>query len=382
MINWKRRNRVVTFAGMEPILRKFLAVLLGATLLTAATDQPVEKGRPVDRAKPADSAKPFVPVFEENFPDPFILRSGNEFLAYATNADGGKANVQMARSVNLVEWELIRDGDKLHDAMPVLPPWAREGFTWAPEVIKLGDRYVLYFTAREAASGLQCVGVASGDNPKGPFSSTAAAPLVCQRELGGTIDPSMFRDADGQLYLYFKSDGNNPRFLKPSQIFVQRLSADGLTLEDEAKPLIRNDQHWEWRVVESPTMVRNDDGRYTLLFSANHFGWENDQRLSNYAMGYARCDSATGPCVKARENPILHSYNSKRAGCLSGPGHQTVFEVADKRFLVFHAWSATKRCERSNKGRHMYIAPLSWRGDTPVIANSLRQSSLKRKPTE
>ncbi len=352
---------------MEPILRKLLAVLLSATLVTAAADKSADKGNQ------ADAAKPFVPVFEQNFPDPFILRSGNEFLAYATNADGGKANVQMARSLNLVDWELIRTGDKLHDAMPTLPQWAREGFTWAPEVIKLGERYVLYFTAREAASGFQCVGVATSDNPMGPFASTATAPLVCQRELGGTIDPSMFRDADGQLYLYFKSDGNNPKTLKPSQIFVQRLSADGLTLEGEAKPLIRNDKHWEWRVVESPTMVRNDDGRYTLLFSANHFGWENDQRLSNYAMGYARCESATGPCVKAAENPVLHSYSTKREGCLSGPGHQTVFEAAGKRFLVFHAWSATNRCERANKGRYMYIAPLWWQGDTPVIGQSVRR---------
>lgn len=349
------------------MLRKLLAVLLGATLLTAAADEPV---------------RPFVPVFEVNFPDPFVMRSGNEFLAYATNAEAGQANVQMARSVNLVEWELIRDGARLHDAMPVLPKWAREGFTWAPEVIKLGARYVLYFTAREAVSGYQCVGVASSDNPLGPFTSPGDAPLICQRDLGGTIDPSAFRDADGQLYLYFKSDGNNPRALKPSQIFVQRLSADGLKLEGEARPLIRNDKHWEWRVVESPTMVQSGEGRYTLLYSANHFGWENDQRLSNYAMGYARCASATGPCVKAAENPVLHSYSTAREGCLSGPGHQTVFEVGGKRFLVFHAWSANGRCERANKGRYMYIAPLGWRGDTPVIANSLRQSSLKRKPTE
>lgn len=361
--------------GIDLKMRKFLVFLLGATLLSATAAGPVA-------GKGDLPVKPFVPVFETNFPDPFVLRSGDTFLAYATNAQAGQANVQMARSVDLVTWELIRDGSELHDAMPVLPGWAREGFTWAPEVIRLGDRYVLYFTAREAASATQCVGVATSGDPLGPFTSTGQAPLVCQRDLGGTIDPSAFRDADGQLYLYFKSDGNNPRTLKPSQIFVQKLAADGLTLKGEATPLIRNDQHWEWRVVESPTMVRTDDGKYTLLFSANHFGWENDQKLSNYAMGYARCVSATGPCVKAPENPVLHSYSTLREGCLSGPGHQTVFEAGGKRFLVFHAWSAIGRCERADKGRYMYIAPLWWQGDTPVIGQSLRQSSLKPKPTE
>ena len=79
------------------------------------------------------------------------------------------------------------------------------------------------------------------------------------------------------------------------------------------------------------------------------------------------------PCVKARENPILYSYNTKAEGCLSGPGHQTVFERGGRQFLVFHAWSATPGCTPARKVRFMYIAPLMWRGDAPVLGNSLRR---------
>src|SRR5213078_149451 len=95
-------------------------------------------------AAAADDPPPFVPVYEQNFPDPFILPHGSEFLAYATNADRGQANVQMAHSSNLIAWEPLRDGDRLHDAMPDLPPWAREGWTWAPEVMRIGGAYRLY----------------------------------------------------------------------------------------------------------------------------------------------------------------------------------------------------------------------------------------------
>src|SRR5688500_2341041 len=116
---------------------------------------------------------PFVPVYRTNFPDPFILPHGSEFLAYATNAEGGRANVQMARSTNLTDWAPVRNGDDLHDAMPDLPAWAREGWTWAPEVLRHGDRFLLYFTAKERRSELQCVGVATGADPLGPFTSTA-----------------------------------------------------------------------------------------------------------------------------------------------------------------------------------------------------------------
>ena len=318
----------------------------------------------------AQDEPPFVPVFTTNFPDPFILPHGSEFLAYATNADEGRANVQMARSTNLVDWEFVRDGERLHDAMPNLPPWAEEGRTWAPEVIAHQGRYLLYFTARERRSEKQCVGVAAAAEPRGPFTSEAAAPLVCQRDIGGTIDPAVFRDADGQLYLYFKNDGN--AIGRPTEIFGQRLAPDGLSLTGEPVALLRNDRPWEAHVIESPTMVRHG-GSYVLFFSANHFGWEEHQRLSPYAMGYATCEGPTGPCTDAPENPILHSYSDRTAGCLSGPGHQAVFEAGGRQFIVFHAHGATRGCRRAQLGRYMYVAPLLWRDGKPVLGISLRR---------
>lgn len=317
----------------------------------------------------AEEPPPFVPVYSANFPDPFILPHGGQFLAYATNADGGRANVQMARSADLVNWQPVRDGERLHDAMPVLPPWAREGWTWAPEVLRHGERYLLYFTARERRSDKQCVGVAEAADPLGPFTSAATEPLVCQRDQGGTIDPSVFRDADGQLYLYYKNDGN--AIGRPTDIFGQRLSADGLGLSGEPVALLRNDRPWEAHVIESPTMARHGSN-YVMFFSANHFGWEEHQRLSPYAMGYATCRSPVGPCTDAPNNPILHSYNDRAAGCLSGPGHQALFEAGGRQFIVFHAHAATRGCRNARLGRYMYVAPLLWRDGTPQIGVSLR----------
>ena len=340
-------------------IRTLVALALAGASVPAATRE-------------ATASPLFVPVLTTDFPDPFVLPHAGGYLAYATNGGASHANVQMARSTDLVNWSVARTGDKFHDAMPVLPAWAERGRTWAPEVIALGDRYLLYFTARERASKRQCVGVATSADPRGPFVSASPAPLVCQRGEGGTIDSSPFRDADGALYLLYKSDGNNPAVLRPSRIFSQALSADGLTLTGPATPLLTNETKWEWRVVESPTMVRNPAGGYTLFYSGNHFGWEADQRLSNYSMGYARCVGPLGPCTKASENPILRSYNTKAEGCLSGPGHQTVFAAGGRQFLVFHAWSTRAGCQKADKGRYMYISPLGWRGDVPDIKVSLR----------
>ena len=325
-------------------------------------------GEPAVADGAAATGPGFLPAYETNFPDPFIVPHGGRYLAYATNAENFAANVQMAVSEDLVGWAPLRKGGKLHDAMPKLPPWAQEGWTWAPEVIRFGGEYRLYFTARERSSGRQCTGVARSADPLGPFVSEAAEPLVCQRELGGTIDASPFEDADGRLYLYYKSDANAVG--KPTDIFVQRLSADGLRLEGERVPLLRNDAEWEAHVIESPTMVRRGDD-YILFYSANHFGWEPHQRLSPYAMGYARCAGPMGPCADAPDNPILASYADAR-GCLSGPGHQAVFEAEGRQHIVFHAHAAGAGCSNAGKGRYMYISPLLWEEGKPRIGPSLR----------
>ncbi len=348
-------------------MRAVLGLLSGLMMALTATT-----------ALACEADQPFVPVFRTDFPDAMIIYDGGAFLAYATNAQGDRANIQMAGSTDLVNWELIQDGSRLHDAMPVLPPWAIRGRTWAPEVIKTAAGYVLHFTAHDRKSDLQCLGAAFSAGPLGPFVSTATEPLVCQTELGGTIDSHPFRDADGELYLYYKSDANNPKFGKDTDIFVQRLSPDALSVEGEPVALLRNDAAWEAHVIEAPTMVRRGDG-YVLFFSANHFGWETHQRLSPYAMGYARCSGPMGPCTDATANPILNSYNDRDAGCLSGPGHQSVFAVGERHFISFHAWAATKGCRRADNVRHLYVAPLLWNGDAPRLGISLRAAQKPQR---
>lgn len=334
--------------------------LYRAALLLAA-------GVPAVAAGAADPL--FVPVLSSEFADPFVLTLKDGWVAYATN-DSSKANVPMAMSTDLANWERVpgADGKGRRDALPELPAWAEKGWTWAPEVLATAKGYILYFTARDRESHRQCVGTATSTNPLGPFVSAAAEPLVCQKDLGGTIDADAFRDSDGQLYLYFKNDGNAVR--KPAQIWVQKLSADGLSVSGNPTALLNADTDWENGVVEAPSMVRHD-GHYYLFYSASYFGWNPDQRLSPYAMGYATCAGPAGPCSDAPENPILHSFLSKE-GCISGPGHQAVFEAAGRTFIAYHAWSATPGCRPLDPVRYLYVSPLIWKDGKPSIGVSLR----------
>ena len=337
-----------------PVLRNLLAAASAAPLL----------------ATTASAAEPsFVPVYTANFPDPDVQLVDGGFVAYATN-DG--LNLPMATSSDLVNWKPVMDparpGKRL-DGMPVLASWVKEGATWAPEVHRIGNDYLLYYTAANRKLDRQCIGLAISASPTGPFRDSSAAPLVCQADLGGTIDAHIFRDTEGKLYLYYKNDGN--RVGKVSHIWGQRLSDDGRTLVGAPVSIARDSKPWEQRLVEAPTMVSTPTG-YQLFYSGGYFGWNDDQRLSPYAMGYATCATPLGPCTPAPDNPILHSFNDREAGCLSGPGHQNIFTVGARTFVAFHAWAATKGCRKADDKRQLFIAPLSWKDGKPVLGMSLR----------
>jgi len=85
------------------------------------------------------------PVLDSDFPDPaVILAADGYYYAYATQTlrDDGWINIQVARSHDLVAWQLIGD------ALPEKPGWARgtQDF-WAPYVVHDGDRYLMYYSA-------------------------------------------------------------------------------------------------------------------------------------------------------------------------------------------------------------------------------------------
>ena len=82
------------------------------------------------------------PVIDTDFPDPAILKASDGFYyVYATQTerDGEWINLQVARSSDLVRWEL------LGDALPAKPGWAsRTQDFWAPHVAEHDGRYFLY----------------------------------------------------------------------------------------------------------------------------------------------------------------------------------------------------------------------------------------------
>ncbi|MEW5870043.1 MAG: glycoside hydrolase family 43 protein [Chloroflexota bacterium] len=339
---------------MKPSLSRFLALTLLVILVDcfpAPIPSPAPTVTPIPTATPQPRALFQNPVLKENFADPFVLKVGELYYVYASNASG--KNIPLAVSSNLVKWQI------LNDAMPALPKWAKltGGLVWAPEVIKVGEKYVMYFAARDKASDKQCIGVSVSDDPEGKFKDTNLQPLVCQAKEGGTIDASPFRNQDGNLYLYYKNDGNCCNLA--THIYVQELAPDGLSLLGEPIQLVRNDELWEGHVIEAPTMFAHD-GKYFLFFSGNNYAGHE------YAVGYAVCHSPLGPCRDAPENPILASHLENRDAMVIGPGHQALLQVGDQTWIIYHAWEVISGSYRGDR-RLLWLDRLDWIDGRPVV---------------
>jgi beta-xylosidase len=289
------------------------------------------------------------PVFRTDFPDPFVLKVGKTYYAYATSASGGGGNLPELRSRDLVHW---KDSG---DAMPIPALWPDR--FWAPVVARLDDgAYVMYYTGHDPKVGKQCVGMGRSKSPAGPFRDSGGKPFLCQSEEGGTIDADVLRDGSN-LYLYFKNDGNCCGI--PTYIYAQKLSSDGRKLVGKRVRLIYNDQAWEGDVVEAPTMWKQD-GTYYLFFSGNH--WDS----SSYAIGYATCRGPMGPCKEASQNPIVRYHFG---GCQAeGPGGETITtDASGQTWILYHAWMSDSISYDVGGQRVLWLDRLDWKDGKPVI---------------
>ena len=262
---------------------------------------------------------------DNSISDPFVLPGSR--VDYMYSGGLGQVNLAVRRFTTLGHWTYTGE------ALPSRPSWVAPGtLMWSPDVRKIGNHYVMWFTAQWGAHTIatgaypKCMGWATATSPLGPFVSTATAPAVCQLGEFGDIDPRTFQASDGQLWLYWKSDDNadhNPAI--PTRIWVQPLERDGVTFVPGSQPvaIYQNSVAWEGAIVEAPQMVHVGKGYY-LFFSGNSTHYPQN------GIGVASCRSLTGPCATMFHGPFL---GDNATGV--GPGEESLFQQNGNTWLLY-----------------------------------------------
>jgi xylan 1,4-beta-xylosidase len=295
------------------------------------------------------------PVIAGDYPDPSVIRVGEDYWATTTTGNW-EPEFPLMHSRDLVNW--VTEGAVFEKR----PKWAARDF-WAPEISQDRGRYFVYYTARKK-NGPLCVAVATAARPNGPY--TDHGPLVCQKD--GSIDAAAVTDESGARYLLWKEDGNSRK--QPTPIWAQKLSADGTKLSGPKKELLRNNVAWEGGVVEGPFILRRGDWFY-LFYSGNSCCG----RKCNYALGVARSRKLLGPWEKNPGNPILAENEAWQC-----PGHGSIVtDEAGRAFLLYHAYRKSETAFYI--GREALLDEVKWGADNwPRINEGRGPTGRARAP--
>lgn len=265
--------------------------------------------------------------------DPFVLVDGNDYYLYGTGARDG---IVVWHSTDLQHLDGpcgATAGLALHKD----DSWGERGF-WAPEVYKVGGRYLMTYTVEEH------VAVAWSDSPRGPFVQAQQKPLL--EEKG--IDSHIFVDEDGTVRLYWV------RFTGGNVIYTARMdkdmqSVDTTTIKHCITTLPgtweRTDSEPKANVAEGPFVIKRN-GKYYLTYSCNHY------QSPDYAVGWAVSDTPEGPWVRNESNPIL----LRHAGYV-GTGHHAFFVTSSgDLYIAYHA----HRSPQAISPRRTLISKCEW----------------------
>ena len=284
------------------------------------------------------------PVIDKNSPDPTILRADDgSFYLYATE---NTRNVPIYHSTDLVNWNLIDTAftDETR------PKWNAKGMIWAPDINKIGDKYVLYYAKSVWGGEWEAgVGVAVANSPQGPF--TDCGNIIDSRKIGiqNCIDPFYIEDG-GHRYLFWGSFHG---------IYGAELTADGLSLKPDSKP----------RKVAGSFMegayIQRRGGYYYLFGSA---GTCCEGAKSTYRVTVGRSKNLFGPYVDKKGQLLLDNHYEvvlQRNERVAGPGHnaEIVTDDAGTDFLIYHGF----KTDKPRDGRVVYMDRIDWVDSWPYI---------------
>ena len=124
------------------------------------------------------------PVVDYSLPDPTVIKGDDGyFYLYATE---DIRNLPIHRSKDLVNWEFL--GTAFTDESR--PDFEPNGGIWAPDINKIGDKYVLYYSMSVWGGEWTCgIGCAVSDRPEGPFKDCGMMFRSNGIKVQNSIDP-------------------------------------------------------------------------------------------------------------------------------------------------------------------------------------------------
>ncbi|GLX66699.1 glycoside hydrolase family 43 protein [Paenibacillus glycanilyticus] len=195
--------------------------------------------------------------------------------------------------------------------------WAHKA-VWAPSPIEINGKYYIYFSANDIQSNEEFggIGVGVSDRPEGPFRDAIGRPLIDQFHFGAQpIDPHVYQDEDGQVYLYYGGWGHC-NVVRLGEDMISLLPFEDGSIYREITPK---------GYVEGPCMIKRN-GQYVFMWAEG--GWGGP----DYRVAYALADSPIGPFER------IDTILQQDPEVATGAGHHGYLQIpgTDEYYIVYH----------------------------------------------
>ena len=253
-----------------------------------------------------------------------IVKCKEEYWVFYTGR-----GVPSYHSKDLVKWER---GPSVFKAAPEwianIVPANRNLLYWAPDIIQLGDRYLLYYAVSSFGKMTSAIGLATNPtlDPEDPAYHWTDEGFVVRTQEGdgyNAIDPSVLHDRDGSLWLAFGSYWSGIKLVQLDPATGKRLAPDSKLFS-----LAYNDS------IEASYLCRHDDYYYLFV------NWGTCCRgpKSTYNIRIGRSKSITGPYLDRAGVDMLQRGGSlflaTTNGPLIGPGHAGTLHALGKDWFT------------------------------------------------
>lgn len=283
------------------------------------------------------------PVIDYSLPDPSIIKGEDGyFYLYATE---DIRNLPIHRSKDLVNWEFV--GTAFTDA--TRPDFEPEGGIWAPDINKIGDKYVLYYSMSVWGGEWTCgIGCAVSDRPEGPFKDCGMMFRSNGIKVQNSIDPFYIED-NGHKYLFWGSFRG---------IYAIELSEDGLSLKSGSSPVQIAGTAYEGTYIHKR-------GGYYYMFAS--IGSCCEGLKSTYTTVVGRSTSLFGPYLDKKGQSMMDNHHEiliHKNDSFVGTGHNSeiVSDNAGTDWLFYHAVSVA-----NPDGRVLMLDKIDWFDGWPSV---------------
>lgn len=295
------------------------------------------------RSQPGNDTIYHNPVIDYSLPDPTIIKANDGF--YYLYATEDIRNIPIHRSKDLVNWEFV--GTAFTDQ--TRPRFESKGGLWAPDINYINGQYVLYYSMSVWGGEWTCgIGVATADNPEGPFIDYGK--LFRSNEIGvqNSID-QFYIEEDGKKYLFFGSFRG---------IYVVELSDDGLSVKPNPEK-----QQIAGTAYEGVCIYKRN-GFYYMFAS---IGSCCEGLESTYTTVVGRSDSILGEYLDKEGKPMLqnnHEVLIHKNDKFVGTGHNSriVQDEKEQNWIFYHAVSVD-----NPDGRVLMLDQVKWKDNWPYI---------------